>query len=217
MATSIAHSRYSRMDVLVVLVSMLVALSGLYLFMVGPGYYEQLVREELGTAQKMMGPNAWSGFESKIRDRYNAVFFESGFYDMLHEMFIPNHQRGVFDSLGDKTYLHQLLTNTQIFAYQMVYRISALEYWASLLTPLAACMIYTGVNNWRISRYKIGGSSTVKSRLYMKLSWVIFLGFILMLVAPSVVAVVGFYLPAILMLGFAYVVMRFISTYQKDL
>ena len=217
MATSIAHNRYGRLDLIVILTSLVVGFSGLFLFFVDSTFYESSVRQELGVAREVIGGDGWIKCESDLRRGFRSYFLESGVYDGLHSVFIPEHSRGVFDKLGDEAYLHKVLINVQIFAYQMVYRFIALRYWAYLLFPLSACVIYNGFNKWRINRYQLGGAFTSKSRVYMKLVWLICLSFLLILVIPSFFPQIGFFLPAALMLGLSFVIGKFLSTFHKDL
>jgi hypothetical protein len=215
MSTVIADKRFSRFQVIHVILAFVIASSGLSLFMMDDEVYKVRMQTEVSEAMNILSREDWNSIERKVTRRYNSFYYDSGLYEQVNKLFIP-HVQHIGSELIDKSHLYRLVNNTSIFFYQVVYRVTALEYWLSLALPFMVCLVVHGFYRWRINRYRMGGANTSRARIYMKLIWFSIMSLFVMLATPNYFSSMGVFMPVSVMLLVAFVLSRFIASYQKD-
>jgi hypothetical protein len=215
MSTVIADKRFTRFQVIHVLLAFVIALSGLSLFMMDDEVYKVRMQTEVFEAMNILSSEDWNTIEGKVTRRYHSLYYDSGLFEQVNKLFIPKVKH-IGSDLIDKSHLYRLVNNTSIFFYQVVYRVTAVEYWLSLVLPLMVCLVVHGFNRWRINRYRMGGANTSRARIYMKLIWFSILAFFVMLMMPNYFSSMSVFMPVFIMLLVAFVLSRFIASYQKD-
>ena len=215
MSTVIANNKHSRFSIIHFILSSMIALTMISIFFMDDKGYERRIKYEVAEAMEILSKEDWDIINAKITRRFNSMYYESGIYDHISNMFIPKQkERTAF--LVDEGFSYRAVNNISYFFYQVVYRITTFEYWLALLLPLIICIVITGFNRWRINRYRMGGANTSRARIYLKFVWMLSLTTLIVLAVPNFFATFGVYMPAIIMLGMALVISKFISSYQKD-
>jgi hypothetical protein len=214
-STVIADKRFSRFQVVHIILAFVVALSGLSLFMMDDAVYKVRMQVEVSEAKKMLSKEDWEAIEEKVTRRYTSFYYDSGLYEQVNKSFIPRTEH-IGSELVDNSRLYRLVNNTSIFFYQVVYRVTTLEYWLSLVSPFMVCLVVHGFYRWRINRYRMGGANTSRARIYMKLIWFSIVSLFIMLAMPNYFSSIGVFVPVSIMLLVAFVLSRFIASYQKD-
>lgn len=215
MSTVIANSKHSRISVVHFILSSMIALTVLAVFFMDDKAYEKRIQYEVAEAMNILSADDWATINTKINKRFNALYYESGFYDQVANTLLPRQkERTAF--LVDESFSYRAVNNISYFVYQLVYRLTTFEYWLALLSPLMMCVVIQGFNRWRINRYRMGGANTSWARIYLKFVWVFSLSIVVILAMPNFFTSLGVYIPAIMMLGISMVISKFISSYQKD-
>jgi len=215
MSTVIADKRWSRFQVIHILFAFAIALSGLSLFMMDDEVYKVRMQTEVSEAMSILNSADWSTIDNKVTHRYNTLYYDSGLYEQINKLFIPRVKH-IGSDLIDKKHLYRLVNNTSIFFYQVIYRLTSLEYWLSLFLPFMTCMLIHGFYRWRINRYRMGGANTSRARIYLKIIWFSAVSLLVMLAMPNYFSTMGVFMPVSIMLLVSFVMSRFIASYQKD-
>ncbi|MDC8832850.1 DUF4400 domain-containing protein [Alteromonas gilva] len=215
MATVIAGEKLTRSHVFHIIISVAMLISVLMVGLVEEQKYRTDVQKELAAARNELSSVEWDSIETRVRKRHQEYFYDNGVYDQLKGMILPKAESHV-DVIANKEYLYRIMNNVQVFAYQVFYRLTTMEYWLSMLGPVLFCIVYTGYNVWRVNRYRMGGAKTSRARMYMKALWLIIICFIFLLVSPAMLNVLSVYTPAILLVLMAFTVSKYIQSFQKD-
>ncbi|MBE1299716.1 MAG: DUF4400 domain-containing protein [Alteromonadaceae bacterium] len=229
MTTNASSNRISvsmtRTQIIFLIITLAVGASGLAVAVLDHDAYKLQVQKELSYAEQTLGQQQWQKMQEVVNDRYKRHFKLSGHYDTLHAMFIPAHDEPARfktitrilgkDLNGDRT-LDNFVNNIQVLVYQVTFRLTALEYWLSLLTPLLVCILISAINEWRIKQYQVGGASTTRARIYIKVTWLVVIGAIFLTITPNMLGKVSVVMPAIVLLTITLIAGQFIKSYQKD-
>lgn len=215
MSTVIANSKHSRFSVIHYVLSSMIALTVVSIFFMDDKGYERRIKYEVAEAMEILGQEDWGMIEAKITRRFNTLYYESGLYDHVANMFIPKSKERM-EFLVEEDFSYRAVNNISYFVYQVIYRITTFEYWLALLLPLMVCIVVHGFNIWRINRYRMGGANTSRARIYLKFVWMLSLSTLVVLAVPNFFATFGVYMPAFIMLGMSLVISKFIASYQKD-
>jgi cobalamin synthase len=124
-------------------------------------------------------------------------------------------QRNASGGLIDEVWLLRLLENFQLFSYQMIHRMTLLQFWLFALLPMCIAIVATGYYHWRIKQYQMGGSSVNYVRGYMKLMWLTMLVLCVYLITPNLFGPYTIYAPAFLLLTIATTLSLVFSNYSK--
>lgn len=216
MATVIAGEKLSRSHVFHIIISVAMLISVLMVGFVEEEKYRTDVQKELAAAKRELSEAEWETIEARVRHRHQKYFYDNGFYGELKHMILPKVESHI-DVIANKEYLYRIMNNVQVFAYQVFYRLTTMEYWFSIMGPALFCIIYSGYNEWRINRYRLGGAKTSRARMYMKALWLIIICFIFLLVSPAMLNVLSVYTPALLLVLMAFAISKYIQSFQKDL
>jgi hypothetical protein len=74
----------------------------------------------------------------------------------------------------------------------------------------------SGYYKWRIKKYQLGGSSTGKGRLWLKVAWMLSIGFIVMLIVPPFIVSLSIYTPVVFFLVASLAVSNYIASFAKE-
>lgn len=217
MSTVIASDKISRWAVFTIIFSLSMLAISIMIITMDTSDLKLNVQKELIATKSSFTNDSWELIESKTRSRYQTYFFDSGVFDFIYGQFSPGKGDLLtrYESRDDE-FLTKTVNNIQIFAYQIFFRISVLEYWLALLLPLAVCLISSGYFQWRKKLYKLGGASTGRGRLWLKIAWLLLVSFISLLFTPTFVASMTVYFPALLIIVSAVAIGNYISHFAKS-
>lgn len=154
----------------------------------------------------------------KTRQRQQKWIYDSGFYPSLKKMFLPKEvpyieelTKGVFSTKWN----YRALMNVQYLAYQLIHRLTMLQFWLMTLLPLMAAIVITGFYQWRIKQYQLGGHSVSVVRIWTKAIWVVFAVLATYLVVPNVGGAYSLFAPPIVLVFAAVGVGQIIKSFNK--
>ena len=181
------------------------------------------IETELFATSTYLTTSDFQHIEHQINGRFQSWVHETNFYPVIEEALKPEKQKGYAQhwqeeaSLGllsDK-WLFRLLENLQLFAYQLVHRITLLEFWTFTMLPMMIAVIMTGYYQWRIKLYQLGGSSTGHVRVYLKLMWLLLFLFSVYLITPNLFGGYTMYAPPTLLLVVAISISLVFTNFSK--
>lgn len=220
MATAITDANVSRTYIVHIILSLSLLVSAVFMMLQDTPDYKRSIQGEMHTVKLSLGDTPWNIVERKTNRRFKEHFYDNGVYEWIYSTFNPNtkdNQKGGVAAVykEDDMVLYRFIDNSQLFAYQVFFRLSMLEYWAALTLPMGIAMILTGYYTWRRKMYQLGGASTGKGRIYMKVLWFVFISFLSLLFAPSFLASASVYAPAIFVLVASFAVSQYIANFSK--
>lgn len=217
MSTVIASDKISRLSVITIIFSISILAISLMVITMDTTDLKTNVQKELVATKSSLSSSAWSLIESKTKRRYQTHFYDSGVFDFIHRKLTPKEGDLLtrYESRDDD-FLLKTVNNLQILAYQIFFRMSVLEYWLALLVPLAVCIISSGYFTWRKKLYRLGGVSTGRGRIWLKVAWLLLISLITLLFTPTYLASITVYFPAILIIVSAVAISNYISNFAKS-
>lgn len=182
------------------------------------------IENELVTATDYLSSDDYHYLNNRINVRFQSWIYDSGFYPAIHKALYPERQADYAEqwqhnaSLGllSRNTLLRMLENLQLFSYQIVHRMTLIEFWLLTMLPMMAAVVMTGYYQWRIKHYKLVGTSTSYVRLYMKVLWVILFMFSLYLITPNVFGPYTIYAPPVLLFIVACTISLVIKNFAKQ-
>jgi hypothetical protein len=210
-------TKLTRMTIFHVVLSVTVLVMLITMMISESADLQNAIQGEMAQTQKSLGNDSWKIIESRAKIRYKENYFDSGIYDMITKTFIAEKGDILSDVITQEDeIMPRVIDNMTLFAYQIAFRITVLEYWLVLFLPLSAAFIIHGFFEWKIKLYRMGGSSTGNARIWMKAFWVLFLSFVIVLFLPASFASTTVYSPVILILGTAFAVGRYVANFAKS-
>jgi len=181
------------------------------------------IENELTSKYDYLSASDYQYLEEKINVRFQSWAYDSGFYPFFHKAFYPERQADYAEdwqreaSLGmiDGGWIIRMLENMQLFIYQMVHRITLIEFWFFTMLPMMIAIVMTGYYQWRIKQYQLSGSSTGYVRMYLKLLWIILFLFSVYLITPNIFGAYTIYAPPALLLIVALSISLVFTNFSK--
>ena len=181
------------------------------------------IENELSSTVTYLSTSDYQYLENKINVRFQSWAYDSGFYPFFHKAFYPERQaeyaedwqKGASLGLIDGGWIIRMLENMQLFIYQMVHRITLIEFWFVTMLPMMIAVVMTGYYQWRIKQYQLAGSSTGYVRMYLKLLWIILFLFSVYLITPNIFGAYTIYAPPALLLVVAISVSLVFTNFSK--
>ena len=216
MATAISDHRASRFQIIHLILALAIVFSAIMMTTKNTPEYQKGVQDELVSAKNSLEKESWEFIENKAKARHVAWVYDSGFYNFIHKIFIPKNGGGVAEPITDDAILVRLVNNMQILGYQVTFRVTLMEYWLTVIAPLTVCIVISGYYKWRRAKYKMGGASTGKSRVWLKIIWLLFIALIIVLIMPAILGSFNVYAPMIFMILLSVTISQFITAFHKQ-
>lgn len=185
------------------------------------------VRASIETELKYSSQQLQSEFKEIERlnlDRYNRWWIESGLQRFVHQL-LPEKEQSDYAkhmqenaSLGyiaDIT-LTKFVENVELYLYQIIHRLTLLQFWCLTMLPFMAAVVITGYYHWRIKFYSLTGQSTTSVRLWLKISWIVIFIFSIYLITPNLFGTYTVFAPPILLALLSIMISYILKNFSKS-
>lgn len=215
--SNVVHSKMSRWAIMNLLAGF--SLFGVALTMLlnnNQTYFDSL-QTELVTTKESFGADSWQIIDSRAKARHKANFYDNGLFDKIVKTFLSDRDDYLSRNIEESDDMQmKFVNNIQVMSYQVFFRLTVLEYWMAALTPICIAIIVTGYYSWRKKRYQLGGSSTGRGRLWMKVVWALFFGFVILLIMPPFIVSLSVYTPVVFFIVASIAISNYISNFAKQ-
>lgn len=183
------------------------------------------IEKELKLALVMLGTSDQAYLEGRTKARFQDWLYDSGFYQTLYKAMAPERQsehmedwqaKGSFGFLSEG-WIWRLLENFQLYFYQVVHRLTLMEFWTITVLPMMTCIIISGYYHWKIKHYQLVSSSTGGVRIWLKCLWFVLFFFSIYLVTPNIFGYYTIYAPPVLLLMIALSISLVIHNFSKTI
>jgi len=214
MSTAISP-RITRTHFIFTLLTVSAFLMFIYLAITTVESYRGDVQGEISLVRDSMTAAEWNAVDDRTKRRYSEWVIQSGLYETIKDWFLPKPSGSeVVKSFSGK-WNYQLVVNLQVFLFQVIYRLTMLEFWLWTLLPLVVAILVSGINAHRAKRYQLTGTRANIVRIYLKAVWLSVIGLVCYLVLPSMMGAFAPYAPAIAFLLFATAAAGIVSAFHK--
>jgi hypothetical protein len=215
--SNLVHSKMSRWAVMNIVVGLsLFAVALTMLLNNNESYYNSL-QTELITTKNNVGSDSWDIINKRAKDRHKRNFYDNGLFDKIVKTFLSERDDYISRNIEESDDMQaRFVDNIQVMSYQVFFRLTVLEYWITALAPFCIAIMVSGYYKWRIKKYQLGGSSTGKGRLWLKVAWMLSIGFIVMLIVPPFIVSLSIYTPVVFFLVASLAVSNYIASFAKE-
>lgn len=222
MSTVITASS-TRLNLIFMLYSMMFLIVFALMIVRTPEGVRGSIEKELNYTVVMLGPTEQISLETLTKDRFQRWIYDSGFYPGLYRALEPQRQKegyeewqkkGSFGFLSEG-WIWRLLENFQLYAYQIVHRLTLMEFWILTMLPMMVAIVMTGYYQWQIKKYQLAGASTTHVRLWLKALWIVLFMFSIYLITPNIFGVYTIYAPPFLLVLVALSISYIMSNFSK--
>ena len=214
---NVIHNNMSRWDIFHLIFA--ICLFGLCITMLlnDANRYRGSLDQELYTTMHNVGDDSWEVINEKATRRHKQNFYDNGMFELIVKTLISERDDHITRNIEESDDIQlKVVNNFQVLSYQVFFRLTVLEYWMAILTPLCLCIIASGYFTWRKKRYQMGGSSTGTGRIWLRVAWLLFIGFVVMLIIPPFVVSLSVYTPVAFFLVASVAISKFVSNFAKD-
>lgn len=177
--------------------------------------YQTEVENELRYVKQTLSKQEWAKLYDETLDRYEKLLQESGALDTIKELFLPIESSSEVNKAFSGEWNFRAVNNFQILVYQLLHRVTLMQYTLMLFLPLMLAIIFTGYNKWRINRFALGGQSTRAVRIWLKMVWITTSMFIAYIVVPVPIVELSLIIPPALLVLFAMAISQIIQSFDK--
>jgi len=203
-------SRWAIFHVIFGLSLMLVALT---MLLNNNDAYKRSLENELLTTKSSVGNDSWEVINSRATRRHKENFYDNGVFETITNTFLSERDDYITRNIKESDDLQlRFVNNIQVMAYQMFFRITMMEYWLALLSPLCLCIILSGYYSWKRKQYQVGGASAGVGRLWIRAIWLLFIGLVAMLIIPPYIVSLSVYTPVVFLLMASTAISNYISS-----
>lgn len=189
------------------------------LFIYESDTYRVTIEKEVLSSLSTLEPDAQKELLNTTRARQYQWVHASGLYETLHDLFMPKRDVKYIEDMSkgilSKKYLVKFLKNFQYLSYQIIHRLTLLEFWAYTIFAFMVCLMVQGYYKWKIKQYRLGGQSVNATRIWTKIIWLTFLGLLGYLIIPNVFGAYSFQAPAILLIIASLAASKVAESYNK--
>lgn len=179
-------------------------------------YRHQLETEAIAV-RDAIGSDSWSIVDKRAKSRHQSIYYDSGFFESLVNTFLGDPDDYISRNVKNTGSMQKrFVNNTQLLSYQIFFRLTILEFWIYLLAPFCICIVITGYYKWRTKHYQLGGSSTGIDRISMRIMWILFISFSIMLILPPIFGSVSAYAPLFIFITSSFVISNYVANFAKD-
>lgn len=181
------------------------------------------IQDELSSMNNYLTTTDFTHLEQRTHTRFQSWMYDSGFYPFIDNALRPEEQKqyatewqekASFNLISDANLL-RFLENLQLFSFQIVHRITLMEFWLIALFPMCIAITATGYYHWQMKQYQLAGSSVNHVRGYMKLIWLTLFVLCVYLITPNVFGAYTIFAPAVLLLTIATATSLILSNFSK--
>jgi hypothetical protein len=215
--SNVVHKNMSRWAIFHIIIAMSMFALSMTMMLNNPAVYQQSLDKELYTTMQNVGDDSWGVIERRTRERHKENWYDNGLFELLVRTLISERDDHITRNIKESDDIQaKVVNNLQVLSYQVFFRLTVLEYWMAILTPLCLCIIISGYYLWKKKRYQMGGTSTGKGRIWMKVAWLLFVGFVVMLIVPPYVVSLSVYTPVLFFLFTSLAISNYISNFAKE-
>jgi len=175
------------------------------------------------TVKYMSGPEQ-NELQTRINKRYQKWLYDSNIFSVVYDALAPTGQKqyakewqeNASAGLISNSNMHRIIINFELYFYQIVHRITLMEYWFYLMLPLMFAVIATGYYRWRIKLFQLIGQSTTLVRIWSKALWLVLSLFLVYLITPNLFGPYSVFAPPVLLLVIALSISFIISSFTKS-
>lgn len=216
MATVIANKKVSRLQVYNIIFVALIFYVFSMLILKEEQTYQSQVIAELESTKRQANEGVWSAIDSRARDRHQELLYNSGAYALIKKWFIPKESDSPVNNTFSGKWNYRAVTNIQVLHFQVMHRFSSIEHWAVELSFFSLAIIVWGYNRWRAGKYRLGGASVNRVRLWLKLMWITVGMLLTFVVSPNIFGEYTYYAPAVFIVVLSFTVSKLIQSFNKS-
>ena len=135
----------------------------------------------------------YTELQSRIIKRYEYIMVEKKVYEAVYDLLAPIGQKSYAEQWQENASagfvsnhtLFRIIENFRLYSYQIIHRVTLMQYWTTLMLPLIVAILFTGYYRWRIKLYQLIGQSTSLVRIWMKVMWLMLSLFLIFLITPN--------------------------------
>jgi hypothetical protein len=211
------------------IIFMLYGLMLLFLFLLmvfrTPDTVRANIETELKQALVMLGTADQAELETRTNVRFNAWLYDSGLYHGMYDALAPKRQSSHMEEWQSQSsygfmsegWIWRLLENFQLYSYQVVHRVTLMEFWSLTILPMMLCIIASGYYHWKIKHFQLVSSSTGGVRLWLKCLWIMLFLFSIYLITPNIFGYYTIYAPPVLLVMVALSISLIIHNFSKTI
>lgn len=166
----------------------------------------------------------YTELQSRIVNRYNYIMVEKKVYETVYDLLAPTGQKTYAEQwqenasagLISNATMFRIIENFRLYSYQIIHRVTLMQYWTTLMLPLMVAILFTGYYRWRIKLYQLVGQSTSLVRIWMKVMWLMLSLFLIFLITPNLFGPYSIFAPPVLLIVIALSISFVISSFTKS-
>lgn len=216
MSTVIANKKISRLQIYNVIFASLVFYVFTMLILKDEATYQEQLITELGYIEAHASDGVWLSIDKRARDRHQKYLYSSGAYGVIKKWFLPKESDSPVNNTFSGKWNYRAVTNIQVLHFQVMHRFSAMEHWVVELFFFSVAMIAWGYNQWRAGKYRLGGASVNRVRLWLKLLWLTVGMILTFVVSPNIFGEYTYYAPAVFIIVLSFAVSKLIQSFNKS-
>lgn len=214
MSTAIS-SKHSRLQVLNAILCCLMAYIAYLLVTSQTIEYRASIESELKYIKDTVSEDEWETIDNSINRKFQDYLFENGLFDLTKKMFIPIASDSEVNKTFSDEWNYRTVNNFQIFFYQLMYRVTLLQYSIMILGPFMLCLFYSAYNQWRIKQFQLGGQSSRTVRVWFKLIWLGFAAISIYAITPIGSNIFTLITPPAILIAITFAGAQIIKSFDK--
>ena len=215
--SNVMHSKMSRWAIFHIIFALSMFMVAITMLLNETDSYKASLEKELITTQSNVGADSWVIIDNKAKERHKKNFYDNGTFELLIKTFLSERDDYISRNIEETDDIQiKFVNNIQVMSYQVFFRLTVLEYWMAALTPLCVCIIISGYYQWQRKQYYLGGSSTGRGRLWVRVMWLLFIGFMVMLIIPPFIVALSVYTPVVFFLFASLAISNYIASFAKS-
>lgn len=222
--TTVITEETSRLKLLFTLYTLMLFIIFAMMVIRSPESVRTSIESELDYTAHHLGTIEQNRLEEITKKRFQGWVHDSGFYNIIYQAIAPKDdsvglrvvQQSERSHFFHEGWIWRLLENLQLFSYQIIHRLTLMEFWLLTMLPSVVAITMTGYYNWKIKKYQLAGHSTRQVRIWLKSLWIILMVFSVYLITPNIFGTYTIYAPPLLMIMVALSLSLILSNFGKS-
>ncbi|GIU41068.1 hypothetical protein TUM3794_20640 [Shewanella colwelliana] len=180
--------------------------------------FQQQMETEVKALSLLLNDTRWGEVTNNVSLNYYKYYENSGLREKVDLTLTPKGDyklKQIVKNYKGESVLQRAATNIHIMSYQIIYRVTVIQYWIWLMLPLLFAMIYEGYTARKIRLYEPEQISIKGSRLWTRsIVYLILISFTY-LVLPNLLGQYAPWYPVATLFLTGYAIRNTVKNYMK--
>ncbi|AYV11429.1 DUF4400 domain-containing protein [Shewanella algae] len=180
--------------------------------------FQQQMETEVKSLSLLLNNTRWSYVTNDVSVNYFKYYENSGLREKVDQTLTPKGDyklKQIVQNYKGETVLKRAATNIHIMTYQIIYRITVIQFWLWMMLPMLFAMIYEGYTARQIRLYEPEQISIKGSRFWTRsLVYLVIITFTY-LVLPNLLGQYAPWYPVATLFLTGYAIRNTVKNYMK--